>query len=796
MQEFISHNLNRIAFALVALVVGLLPVFFIPGSGMPLDLVKQSFLQIFTVAAAIFVLISVLRAGNFSIPKTGVLLAALGVVLAVLIAGIVSPNPSASLLGFGGESGTVLAIGIFTILFLISSLLITPERAFKLFGAFVAGIAVLSLFHIVRLIFGADVLSFGEFTNPADTILGKWNDVAVISGLVVTLTLLFWEGAFGSKLIRGVLAALGVVGLFFLALVNFQTAWVLVGAFSLLVFVYQLSFGKREKLNSESPEAAMEAGEEAPQQSATQKFPVIPLIVAVIALLFLLPNNFLSQALSDTFGIAHLEVSPSWGATAEITTATLSENPFFGAGPNRFSESWVLHKPEGVNQTIFWNRDFNAGTGLIPSFVTTSGIVGGIAWAVFLLWFAWLGVRHAFSVFRNRPIQYLTVGSFLAGLYLWAVSLFYVPHVTLFALAFVFSGVFVGMLAREGKIGELNLSFANSPRIGFFSVFSIVVLLIGSIVLMNLFAQRALAWSTFRSGVLAANNENNLTEAENLLTRAARLYNHEVYYRTLSEIQRGRMQQILNQQGQNQDVLREQFQTTLSNAILSAQRAVSENDGNYRNWATLARIYQFLIPLEIEGAYENTISAYEEALTRNPKSPALHLALARVELSRGDVLTARERIDTALSLKNNYTEAIFLLSQIEANEGNLTAAIERAQQAALLAPSEGAFFQLGFLRYQNGDYADAISALQRAIEINPIYANAKYFLGLAYAQEGRTAEALTQFREIQETNPNNQEVQRIIENLQAGRAPFANADVTPPDEREEPPIEEEAPIEE
>lgn len=787
MQEFISHNLNRIAFALTALVVGLLPVFFVPGAGMPLDLAKHSFVQIGVIVAGLLVLVSILRSGAVTIPKSGVLLSGLGVVAAFVIAGILSPVPSASFLGFGGELGTVLAIGIFMILLTISALLATPERTFKLFGAFVVGVAVLALFHLIRLIFGAEALSFGEFTSSADTILGKWNDLALISGLMVTLALLFWEGSFGSKLIRGVLVTLGVVSLFFLSLVNFQTAWVLVGVFSLLVFVYQLSFGKRV----DTPETAEYSTEEpASTPSASQRFPVAPLIVAVIALLFLLPNNFLSQALSDTFGIAHIEVRPSWGATADITTSAISEDPFFGAGPNRFSEVWLANKPDGVNQTIFWNTNFNAGAGLIPSFVATSGIVGGLAWLIFLGWFMWLGVRHAFSTFRNRVVQYLSVASFLAALYLWAVSIFYVPHVALFALAFVWTGVFVGMLAREGKIKQFNLSFAGNPRVGFFSVFSIVVLLIGSIVLLNLFAQRTLAWSAFRSGVLVANNEGNLAAGETRVNRATQLYSHEAYYRTLSEIQRTRLQEILGQEEQNQDVLRERFQTTLSNTILSARQAVSENEGNYQNWVTLARVYEFLIPLEVEGAYANAQSAYQEALTRNPKGPSLHLALARLELSQDNVQGAREQIDAALSLKGNYTEAIFLLSQLEANEGNLSAAIERAEQAALLAPSEGAFFQLGFLRYQNENYTGALSALERAVSINPVYANAKYFLGLAYFQEGQVQDALVQFREVQELNPDNQEVQRIIENLEAGRAPFTDADVTPPDEREEPPIEE------
>ncbi len=57
----------------------------------------------------------------------------------------------------------------------------------------------------------------------------------------------------------------------------------------------------------------------------------------------------------------------------------------------------------------------------------------------------------------------------------------------------------------------------------------------------------------------------------------------------------------------------------------------------------------------------------------------------------------------------------------------------------------------------------------------PEYANAKYFLGLSYYGQGRTADAINQFEDLAKTNPDNQEVALILANLRDGKAPFTSA---------------------
>jgi tetratricopeptide (TPR) repeat protein len=105
---------------------------------------------------------------------------------------------------------------------------------------------------------------------------------------------------------------------------------------------------------------------------------------------------------------------------------------------------------------------------------------------------------------------------------------------------------------------------------------------------------------------------------------------------------------------------------------------------------------------------------------------------------------------------------------------NSAAAIAAVQAGVQAEPTSFLLhFALGYLYYLTNDQPHAAAEFEAAVSLNPTYADAKYFLGLSYFALGQKDKSLQQFADVQTLNPDNKEVAAIIENLKAGKTPFA-----------------------
>ena len=328
-----------------------------------------------------------------------------------------------------------------------------------------------------------------------------------------------------------------------------------------------------------------------------------------------------------------------------------------------------------------------------------------------------------------------------------------------------------------------------------------MILLIISLTTGITLARKFVAFTNFQKALIAFNVEGDIAATEAGLKKAKSLSEIDVHNRFLAELYLVKINNLFSRNADDlkTDAVRTEFQSNFGEAINYAQRAIKLNDNDYQNWLEAGRVYATVVPFKIANAYENALSNYKKAQELNPQSPLLYLTLSRLDLANNDSKKARLSIGQALQLKPDYTEAIFLLAQIDANEGNLDEAIKSVEKISQIAPNDPTiFFQLGLLNYNNKGYKKAAEALERAVVLLPDYANARYFLGLSYYQIGKNNEAVKQFAEIQKTNPDNQEIDLILKNLKAGRAPFTNAKPPvddKPENRAKPPIAEPTPEE-
>ena len=767
-------RLDAIASWILIVLAFLLPVFFIPSLSVPFQLMKMLVLSVGVLVAFLLWIIARLKDGVITLPKTWILLSAVLIPVSAFVSAL-TINPKiampAAFLGQGGEVGTVGSMVVFFLALALVVLLVrTKSRVQAVFSAFYVATIVIALFEIIRLIPGTDLLSLGVFTDKASNFIGKWNELGIFFGLPLIFSMLALESV-SAKTSRKVLLWIAYgVSLVIFTVVNFSLTFYVVGLFSLLLFVYLYVFNKQVLVKVASEDTTAVAADK-------KKFPLSPIITFVVALVFIVDGFVAGSPLHtkvlQTFQVNQTEVALPWSATASISWQSLKEDPIFGVGPNRFVTRYLASKPLDVNNSVLWSADFNYATGLLPSFVVTTGLLGTLVWILFLVSFFGAGIRYLLLGMSAQ--RYFAISSFVAASYLWIISFFYVPNTVLFALAFVFSGLFVALLVQEKTVKTFSITFLKNPKVGFVSVLLLIVLVILTCAGLYKYTQRFLSGYYFQQSLVDLNVKGDLVSAEMNMLKAVKYSETDLYYRSLSELNLLKIDRLLATTSTNKELVTRQLDQFSVDAINSANEARRIDPLNYQNSASLGRIYEAFVPLGVTGAYQAATNVYLEAVKLNPNNPALFLTLARLEVTNKKPEEAKKYIAKALEIKPDYGEALFLRSQLELSEGNSKAAIATMITVASLYPSDpNVFFQLGLLQYNNKDYVSAVPSFERSVILNNYYSNARYFLGLSYANLNKDADAITQFEIIKKIDPNSVgEVDPIIENIKAGRSPLA-----------------------
>lgn len=761
-----SHEIARpqavsfdgVAVIMLAVFAGLAPFFFIPTSSFPLQLTKVVFVALAALLTLACFIAGRMKERRISLPVHPLFFAAFAIPVAYLISASFSSNVWLSLAGGGLGTDSVAFIAILTLLFALPALVIrSKEKLLQQYLAILAGGGILALFQGLRLMIDPGTLSFGVLDSRTTTLLGSWYGISVFFGLIIILCLVTLIAVRLEGMLKWFVTGAIVVSLIFLSVVNFALTWWLVGGFALAVFVYSISIGSYSRGGGTGMSFAA-------------------LLVLAFAIVFLVGGENLQNTLANSFGVAHVEVRPSWQSTVDIARATLGTDFFFGSGPGTFGKQWLLYKPQIVNQTNFWNADFASGIGYVPSTIATTGLLGLIAWILFFSAFLYAGFRALLGKGSSEdPIAYyLSLSTFLGALYLWLFAILYMPGPVLLAFAFFMTGLFLASLRmREGQLREWRLSFVDTPRLGFLAVLFLTIAFLGSVASIFSVGQVFASGVYFQKAAVTLNQTGDLTTAEALTRQAISFGPQDQHYRLIAAINIAKLNALGTKTDLPPEQLRTEFQNDLATAVAAAQAGVAYDSRDYQNWLTLAQVYQTVVPLKIEGAYDNAKKAYEQAIALNPQSPALLLRQAELELLNGNRDAAEKQVVAAIEKKNNYTDAIFLLSQIQIEEGKIDEAIQAVDAATIIDPSNPvAFFQLGLLRYSKKDFTNAAAALEKAVALSADYSNARYFLGLSYAELGHPDDAIKQFERIENLNPDNQEVKSILENLRAGKPAF------------------------
>lgn len=784
-------SVERLPFVLLSVFLFLLPLFFYPLGQLSLEFSKSLFITLVVIASFAVYVVSLLKKGRLELPKNLIFITLALLLLAYLGSSVLGVSPMFSLFGYGYEVTTFASLLLATMLMFVVALSFRNVKRLSIaYAAFFLSALILGLFHALRLFFGPDTLDFGIFRDVLANTIGKWNEIGIFFGVSTILSLF----ALHILPLRTTIKVWGyvllVLSIIMLISINMPLLWYAMAAFSLIFFLYVIFFDSSVSLKLEASD--MDGGEGI-GQSSHRKISISALVLLVISIIFILPiGNAITSKVATWMTPQNIEVRPSWGGTLDVAKDVLKQDALLGTGPNTFSYAWQLHKPD-VNATNFWNVDFASGIGYVPTTLATGGIVSFALWILFMLAVLYVGVKGLFAKIADPFLRYIVQSSFFVVAFLLLFLIIYSPSAVIFYTTFFFLGLFIAALYSANILKTIDVSFFRLPRLSFVFVIVLVFVLIASLGLGYIVSEKAISSAYFQQGVIALNAEGNIQKGEELLFKAIEMAPNDLYYRTFADMSILQINNIIASVT-NVDTISEEtkaeFQRALAAALEASRLAQTTNPSGFENWMSVFRVYETVTPLGVDKAYESAVSAYDEAVKLSPRHPALLLARARLEVAKNDLPKAKEFINQALQMKENYADAIFYLSQIEVAEGNIQAAIKSVERIAFISPTSPAiYFRLGLLEYESKDYASAAAAFERAISLVPVYANAKYFLGLSYAMLDRNADAVKVFEELSVSNPESVEVKSILENLKAGRAPFATGAETPED-REELPLEE------
>ena len=758
----------------IAGIVLLAPIVFIPGSTVSLLGTKVAIIAILVCLSLIGFVVARLLRGSIVIPPLTLIgalwLVPLAYVLSTLFSGV---NPVYALAGDELESDT---LGFMLLLALIGTLTaLTLRRAKDFKNVLVAFGVSLGILLVAQFLFIIVSRVSPGLVSPADNLIGAFGDIGMLAGLGIVLTLIAFRFFSFGKVLRPLLIVGMVLAFVLIALVNSPVIYAVVGLGSLGLFIEGML---RRRTQVKDPELedvstlAEEAGTDvAPAQSGSVALPLVTLIVSVF---LIIGGSIVGNALSSVTGVSVLDVRPSWNATFDIGSHTYASSPLFGSGPGTFGEQWLRFRDRNLNDTLFWNIDFGAGIGSIPTSFVTTGALGVLAWLAFLALFFLIGIRtFLFRLPEDGFMRFASIASFTLAAAILVFAFFATPGPVILALGFVFIGMFISSLRYGKDRPEWAIIFSRTPRLGFMIVFGLTLLLLASIAGAYAVIERYAAAGSYGSAFQAL-SRNDIDAAERDISRSVTLVPTDRAYRLGAAAGIERMRMIAADTTLDPNVAQQQFQAALSNSIAAGLEAARLQPNDYQNWTVLGNVYQSVASLAIEGAYEEAKISYERAAALNPTSPVIPYVIAQLELTEKNMAASEERLLAAVSLKRDYIPAILLLSQLKVQTGEAREALEAAEAAAYLAPNEpSVLLSVGLLRAGINDMPGAITALSRAVELNQSYANARFFLAALYSYTGDKENALLQLRAVSAlSEANAAAVAEDVASLEAGENPF------------------------
>lgn len=756
----------------------LIPLFYFPGFSDVLELPKQSILILATVVAVLAWLGKMLVTRRLEV-RGSVMNLLVGVYLLMYVAAVwLSKSRYISVVGdFGQEKSGLVTVFCFALLYFVANNVLRDAKDVKKALNWMALGALLILVQAVAQAFGLKLLPGTSGSSAAFNTLGTTNSVGVYAAMAMSLVMgLMLMPAKNEKLsaVRKVLmCVLLALGALYIAALQFWALWIMLIVGCAVLVAYGMIKTDRDL------------------RITMLAVPMAAMVIGALFIFIRFPFNLNLPA----------EVMPSLRASWNISREALASQPLFGSGPGTFLYDYTQFRSKDLNATDFWSVQFDRSASRILTMLATLGILG---LASFLVMVIFLSIYTKLKLWRGHDEWLVTLATFAAWVTLLLGKVFYSSNMT---LEFAF-WMLTAMLVSLQWQGRSEARFDQSPRAALGLSFMFIVAVIFSIAGVYLQGQRLVAEAYYQRGVTTdvTTKEGADTAAQQLLRATQLNSRNDLYFRALSQALAVQANRVAAEAGANPtDDQARQVTLLAANAVNAGRRATELNPSNVQTWSSLAGMYRDLGPA-VEGAVQAARDAYAKSIELEPNNPIHLTELAKIELTVAEDARrrlgdgkdvkedqkaalektikdaqqkARESLEKALSLKQDYAAANYWMALLLQSEGKADEAAARLETVRNASPNDlGVGFQLAILYYQNKQTDKAIAELQRVIALESQYSNARWYLAAMLEEKGDIDGAIVQIEEVLKANPNNADVQKRLDDLKAKKSGAA----APPEE--------------
>lgn len=764
--------------------IAILPIAAIPSALDPLEIHKQTVLVALTLCAFLAWSCSMVARRAVSV-RTGWIHAVPPLVLAATVASaFASPAPFLSWVGGSSQEylSALTAFALVVLYFVVVNVLGTEREhrvvhALLLSSASVAGaIGAWSAFHggtfnTVGTLNALGVYMAAIATFGCGLLVANRSDHAVLHG-----------GLLGRvERILIILVSLETVAL--LSIANYRALWIL-----LLVGVaapFLTAFLRAKEIRD--PRAFL--------------LPMFLLVTSVVmALGFRLPM----------VPVVPTEVTLSHASSLGIAEAVLGgSSAALGSGPGTYAFDYAQLRDPAVNATPMWAHRFDRAASFGETVAASLGLVGLIAWSLFLLVF-FVSAVIRIAVAKSYRAWATVLVDFSAWLVFAVAAFLYPGNVTFVFFLFVLAA----LMTNQPEPKAASRSFAASPRLGALFAASTVLASVALLAVVFVAAVRFASDAALAKAVENSGRDADTATVVADLGRAVSLNRfNDAAERDLAQALTLRASEEMGGLTDISTVspeMRAYVQALSAAAIDASVRATELSPREALNWLSRAVVYRAFIPL-IDEAGDFAVIAGRRAIALEPSNPSDHIELGKTFLAIGESLrestvstdsavaadakqkladalaNAESAFNAAIALKPDDSSAHYQLSLTYDREGRLSDAISKMESVKKYNPIDvGVAFQLGLLylrRDAKDDLALAQKELERAVELTPSYSNARWFLATIYEKQGNVNGAIEQVSKVLEYNPGNEIVSQRLERLKSGEGtvdvPTAIDEATP-----------------